>query len=159
MLTSGGEDVRHRSWLLDLGDGVLPYDPELHPYATQLPPYLCMPDATKVEEFVAWVYPDIRARAAACLQGEDVEAHDNWFRERSILTPLNALANKLNEQILELLDPAADVVAASVGTVADPQGEDSVNSPTEFLNTLTPSGLPPHELRLRVGAVVIILRN
>ena len=31
--------------------------------------------------------------------------------------------------------------------------------PTEFLNSLTPNGLPRHKLKLKVDAIVVLLRN
>ena len=35
----------------------------------------------------------------------------------------------------------------------------TVNYPTEFLNSIDLPGLPPHILQLKVGSVVIMLRN
>jgi ATP-dependent DNA helicase PIF1 len=159
LLGASGEDMRHRQWLIKLGDGSLEQEIELHPYATELPRHLCMEDGVSVEDFVSWVYPDILGKVTACLEPGNVAVDDTWFCERAILTPLNALANQINDHLLECLDPATDTVARSIDTVADAQGEDSVNFPTEFLHTLEPSGLPPHELHLRKGAIVIILRN
>ena len=42
--------------------------------------------------------------------------------------------------------------------ICDDEGERN-HFPMEFLNSLTPSGMPPHALKLKIGAPVIILRN
>jgi hypothetical protein len=45
----------------------------------------------------------------------------------------------------------------SVDTVLEK--EDAVHFSTEFLNSLTPFGVPPHTLILKIGAPIISMRN
>ncbi len=79
----------------------------------------------------------------------------NWLCERAILAPSNADVQGINDQRLTFI-PGEAKVYKSVDTVTDPS--QAVNYPTEFLNALSPSGLPPH-IMLKIGAPVILLRN
>ena len=48
----------------------------------------------------------------------------------------------------------------SIDTAEDDNEQNlDVILPTEFLNSLTPNGLSPHKLKLKVYAIVILLRN
>ena len=156
---SGGEDTSHRDWLLQLGSGLLPWMSDLHRHAVSLPEHLCMPADASVEDFIHWIFPDVRERVRLSLTTADSAQHDAWFSTRAILTSRNNVALQLNSLILNQLDPAGEHLALSLDSVADSESADSTNFPVEFLNSLSPSGLPPHKLRLRVGAVIIVLRN
>jgi ATP-dependent DNA helicase PIF1 len=37
--------------------------------------------------------------------------------------------------------------------------DDECNYPQDFLNPITPNGLPPHELRIKINCPLILLRN
>lgn len=62
--------------------------------------------------------------------------------------------NKINHQILLKL-PGTATQYKSIDTVQD---EDQiVNFPVEFLNSLEPTGFPPHILHLKISASIMII--
>jgi hypothetical protein len=80
----------------------------------------------------------------------------SWLRERAILAPKNDNVILINKQLLGHL-PGTLHIYKSVDTVC--ATDDTVHYPTEFLNSLRPSGVPPHILELKIGAPIMLLRN
>jgi len=56
-----------------------------------------------------------------------------------------------------MLCAGEEQVYLSCDSVAD--GDEAVQFPVEFLNSLQPAGVPSHVLRLKVGAPIMLLRN
>ncbi|KAH9540622.1 hypothetical protein CY35_14G015100 [Sphagnum magellanicum] len=87
-----------------------------------------------------------------------------YIIERAILTPLNEDVDALNKLINDKYaftkhdgSPAQHRVYYSANSVV--HGEQHGIYPTEFLNTLSFLGVPPHELHLQEGCPIILLRN
>ncbi|XP_050340212.1 uncharacterized protein LOC126766482, partial [Bactrocera neohumeralis] len=70
--------------------------------------------------------------------------------------PKNVNVNEFNFHIQEKL-PDNSETYKSIDTAMN--DEDAVNYPVEFLNSLEPTGMPPHNLNLKVGSSIILLRN
>ena len=75
-----------------------------------------------------------------------------------ILSPKNEDCLSLNEQIFKMLT-GESVTYLSTDSVNCDNNEDAQNYPTEFLNSLTPLGMPPHCLNIKVGCIVMLLHN
>ncbi|KAF2890198.1 hypothetical protein ILUMI_15975 [Ignelater luminosus] len=82
--------------------------------------------------------------------------NNEWLSERAILAAKNKDVDDLNHIIQnEIIGTMHSFKSIDCVT-----NEDEVsNYPIEFLNSLDVPGLPPHNLRLKVGSVVIMLRN
>src|SRR5438046_4327464 len=76
--------------------------------------------------------------------------------ERTILAARNDTIDKLNEQLLASMN--GEVFTSYSADKAVDEG-DAETYATEYLNTINLSTLPPHELKLKIGATVILLRN
>ncbi|KAL4101157.1 hypothetical protein QTP88_021177 [Uroleucon formosanum] len=78
------------------------------------------------------------------------------FSQFAILTPKNEHCDEINNSIVNML-PGPEKTYLSLNTVS--KDCDDFLFPTEFLDSLHLSGLPPHSLILKKGTIVILLRN
>lgn len=80
-----------------------------------------------------------------------------WLCGRAISAPTNAITNDLNDWILSQVPNVREHLYKSIDTVIDL--DQAIHFPSEFLNSLEPSGYPPHNLKLKAGSLIILLRN
>ena len=85
-------------------------------------------------------------------------AHPQFYEGRAVLTPTDADADELNDSMLEALCPSTEVISLSYDTAVS-ETELLEEYTPEFLHSIACSGLPRHSLRLRRGALVMLLRN
>ncbi|CAB3250344.1 unnamed protein product [Arctia plantaginis] len=76
-----------------------------------------------------------------------------WLSQRAILAAKNVDVDEINFQLL----PGDLMSFKSIDTVVDEN--ESVNFPIEFLNSLDIPGMPPHNILLKIGSPIILLRN
>ena len=127
------------SFLLRIGEDV-----ETSPI--NLPPYLC--ETNELNKLIDHVF--------------DNPTCDNpsyWF-ERAILCPKNRDVQKINDMVASTL-PQHEHVFLSIDNIVSEESNDPAFTlyPTEFLNSLEPSGLPPHCLTLKQEMLIMLLRN
>jgi len=91
--------------------------------------------------------------------GKNLNAENvSSFATKAILCPKNSDVDIINEKILHKLE-GVTTCYSSTDTIDDANDEERQYYPVEFLNELTPSRMPCHKLNLKVGAIVILLRN
>lgn len=79
-----------------------------------------------------------------------------WISERSILTLRYESVDEINDHILQKI-PGDMKTYCSIDTPIDEN--ESTTYPTEFLNSLRHTGIPDHKLQLKVGALIMLMRN
>ena len=130
--------------LLAIGDGKFPTEDDTLD-VVQLPETMGT-FVHDIDELVSRVYPGLLSNFTNIA----------WLSERCILAPLNKTTRTINTTLVEKL-PGECIQYKSLDSV--PDESQAVEFPTEFLNSLEVSGLPPHLLSLKVGAPIIILRS
>jgi ATP-dependent DNA helicase PIF1 len=82
-------------------------------------------------------------------------ATKDYIISRAILSTRNDWVDDINLKMINKFQGGEVVYHSFDEAVDDPHNY----YPQEFLNTLTPNGIPPHVLMLKIGCPVILLRN
>ena len=143
--TQGSQE--YADWLIQLGNGTLPQLPSLNdPELIEIPP-----------DFL-----DVPSNLVDHVFGHPSKLLNPGVAEkittRAILCPKNVDCLRINNDIIAKM-PGALKVYRSIDTIDSEDPGEIADYPPEVLNTFDVSGLPPHQLHLKVGAVVILLKN
>jgi hypothetical protein len=129
-------------WLLLLGDGKASVSRDLDGIV-QIPTQMARESR---EEVMDSIYAELNNKFGV----------KQYLASRLILAADNAIVNETNIDLVQRLRGELHTFK-SIDTVDD--DDHRLEYPVEFLNLLNPSGLAEHELYLKVGAPVILLRN
>ena len=137
------DEIQFSSYLITIGNGTAEVHAEVGEDMIQIPrEYL----VDTLDELINSVFPQL----------EEGYADKYFVSKRAILTPVNENVDRINELIMDRF-PGEGKVYLSADSVAE---EDLQNAyPTDFLNSVTLFGMPPHSMTLKVGAPVMLLRN
>ena len=149
------EIAEFSQWVLDVGNGHLP---NVHPDDTVNDPDVIIPDkflihSTRqpIKDIVDVIYPDISTNIS----------NTEFLKQRSILTPTNAIVNDVNSYILDQL-PGTVHTHYSQDSLSDnvqANAEFGAGFPVEYLNSINMPSLPRHDLKLKIGFVIMLMRN
>ena len=79
----------------------------------------------------------------------------------AILSARNVDVEELNARVMNLFDNTTERLYISIDSTENCGDNDEINEAIlpEYLNTLAPTSLPSHELRLRKYSVIMLIRN
>ena len=134
------QEQQFSEWLLQIGNGLAPRK-QNEPFTGSIQvPQCCVDNSTSI---VQQIYGDGKVEE---------------FESRVILTPTNADSLEINNLVLPLL-PGTITTYYSADEILTDDDEERTAFPMEFINNQTPSGMPQHCLKLKVGSIVMLLRN
>lgn len=98
-----------------------------------------------INVLINYVFPHLDAK----------KTDPNYMTSRAILSTRNDCVDRINMQMINLFQGDKIVYHSFDSAVDHPHNY----YPSDFLNTLTLNGLPPHMLKLKKKRPVILLRN
>ena len=152
-------DEAWREYLLQIGNGDLPQEENLGQDVIRLRDDIVAPRDWSLSDLVQHTYPNLAAVSQSVLREDTREEDMTYFCERAILSPRNLDVDALNLEILKSFPDSTKTTYYSEDSIDAATEDETLLWPLDFLHSLTVSGLPPHELTLCPGAIVMLIRN
>ncbi|KAK1401461.1 hypothetical protein POM88_001066 [Heracleum sosnowskyi] len=154
-VTVNGMSMLFRDWILRVGDGMeqnfdLKHDGD--DSWIQIPEELQLRyEGDPIQAIVDEIYSDLNIKHGSI----------PYLHDRSILTPLNESVEVINREVLKRLPEESKIYRSCDTICKGSTTSDTAEAlyPTEYLNSLRFSGMPNHEIELKIGAPVMLLRN
>ncbi|XP_022041450.2 uncharacterized protein LOC110944034 [Helianthus annuus] len=143
------------SWLVEVGDGEIGVPDLKDPINTnilQIPnEYLILHTDNALTELIKFIYDDktLTEPTVASLSA------------KAIVCPKNDTVDDINLKVINMVSGTSTMYHSIDSLIPTAGTNEDIESlyPTEYLNLLNFSGLPPHLLELKINAPIILLRN
>jgi hypothetical protein len=146
--TGNSQNISWNEFLLKIGEGKIHTSNNSY---IQIPNALLMQNDYSMDDknkIVKWLFPNL----------QNLKANQKEISQNIILTTKNEDVLEINKHILELF-PGMESNYYSIDTLEMETQSTNTMYPPEFIQKLTPNGMPPHELKLKNGIPLILLRN
>lgn len=155
------EDAEYASFVRNIGEGRVKsyslnsFDEPVIPLATNIDApttdttAFAIASTSDSEDLVHFMYPDFASANAELLA------------DRAILAPINETIDNINAFIVQPLQgPAIRLLSSDHMNKSDPRDvvQSTIVSP-DHLNALNAVGIPPHELNVKLNAMLMVTRN
>jgi ATP-dependent DNA helicase PIF1 len=145
------EIAKFAQWILDIGDGKVGVA-EDGEYTVEIPQDLLINShSNPIGDIIDEIYPKLL----------DNIFTPGFFQNRAILAPTLEVVEKINDYVLALF-PGEFKEYLSCDSILKCDNDVGVDCrwiTTEFLNDIKCSGLPNHKLNLKIGVVIMLMRN
>ncbi|GJW79427.1 DNA helicase [Tanacetum coccineum] len=156
LLPSEKEEVLiFANWLLDVGDGTIGVpdesDPENASWIGIPKKFQIQDDENGLTKLIQFIY---NKHTLLHPTAKDLQ-------EKVIVCPKNDTADVINAKVMSMLPGHTTTYTSHDEAMPHGQdgGEVELLYPTEYLNILNFAGIPPHELKLKIGTPIMLLRN
>src|SRR5438105_2089438 len=144
------------TWILSIGNGHSTSDNYVKSNSdsitVEIPRELLIQTTeSKIEALVRCTYPEF----------EHKYNDPDYIKKRAILATTNEIIEEINNYMITLLPtPEREYFSSdSISKCTDTPNDADILYPVEYLNTLNTNNFPPHRLKLKIGAPVMLLRN